>query len=152
MRHLPPIGPVWLLCVLLLASGCGSMPSARDAHNVARAGVVSIAAAVRIVRMTCLMVVQKAAEDENLTPADVQRAMHVGSECHAALETAGPIVELAAQAVDAGEDFKAACAVQRATDALAGAIAEVRGFGGEVPWVVDQALEVGKFAGAACRL
>lgn len=141
---------VWFLCVLLL--GCGVLPSAKDAHNVARAGVISVASAVRTVRITCLMVVQRAAADENLTSSDIERAMHVGASCQTALETAGPIIELAAQAIDAGEDFKAACAVQRATDALAGAISEVRGYGGEVPWAVDQALEVGKFAGAACRL
>lgn len=143
----------FLAITFLFLAGC---TPALNAHDVSRSGVIALAGAVRSVHSVCNAVLVNAVQNEDqLTPADVAKVMHVGDACETALKTSAPILESAAQAVDtwkAGDGPKTACSLARVTDALTGVVRELRALGADVPWELDQAMQVGKFAGAACVL
>lgn len=133
--------------------GCAQAP--KDAHDVARAGVISLAAAAKVTSSVCMQMVFDAAEHEaDLGPSGMQMVLHVGAMCETTLKSVMPLLESAAAGVDVWNDAaqgKISCTLVRATDALMALEGELRAAGVSIPWELDQALQVGRFAGAACK-
>jgi signal transduction protein with GAF and PtsI domain len=142
----------FLLALVLLVAGC---MNPKTSHDVARAGVISLAAAARVTHAVCASTILDAVDHQDeLSEAQVTKVMHLGAACENGLKIARVLLENAAMGVDKWQDLnavKVACTVARITDALSEVEMELRQYGANIPWELGQALAVGKYAGALCK-
>lgn len=142
---------ILFLSLSLLA--CGFSPPAMSPHDVARSAVIAMAGAARQLHTVCLIAVEEGLTLEDPVIAD--RTVQLAHVCQQNLDFAVPALEAIARDVDAWDDrtaMKTACSVLRAAGALITIKDALVGYGAKVPWELDQALMVGKAAGALCTV
>lgn len=142
-----------LVCVLALAlmvASCleGCAPG-RTAQDAARAGVISLAGATRLVYALCEQEVLEVATAPNATREKMARAIKLGEACESGITTAQKELQAGAADVERAP-YRAACRSARASLALAGVVAALESDGAQVPWEVGQAITIASAASQWC--
>jgi hypothetical protein len=152
LRWLKDVVLVFVLALALLVASCleGCRPG-RTAQDAARAGVISLAGATRMVYLACVDAVIPVAENPNATPAELLKAKRVAEACDEGLQTAKAELEEAADEVDGDKAPEAACHAVRAASVLSGTVAVLRASNVETGWEVAQAIKVGQAASPWCQ-